>query len=1099
MRRWPALRFAGGLLATTLLLAVVVWVVGALLQRGATVGPTRAGEPAERPEALRGDEPAVPAQISLVVESADPPARGYSQSPLLDDLVDDGTLPPVAQRLPERPLVLRGVDGTGRWGGTWRRLASSVTDVEAIKNRLSYASPLRWSPGGDPIVPHVVERVDVADDAQRYTLHLRRGLRWSDGEPCDADDILYWWNHEVLDPDLGGAQPPFWMMVGAEVPQVTKLDAATVEVLFPSPNGLFLEQLATNGADMLDSPQHYLGQFHPRLGDPQTIARYRDAYGMPSPTALYAYMQDWQNPEHPRLWPWVYREYSANPPFVFVRNPYYLAVDEEGRQLPYFDRLQFDVVRQELMPQALGTGGATVQTRHAQFADITEYLTRAQSGQIELKFWSPASFQSWVLSPNLNKRVTPDDPQSRGKAELLGNKAFRQALSLAIDRPRIIEAEYKNVGKPSQVAPGAGSDYANPDFAVRYTQHDPARANALLDGLGLRRGPDGMRRLPDGSPLLFFINYTSFTGRGPADFVLADWREVGIQALARQRARSLYNLQIGGGTGDFFVWAAESDYNPLINPRYFVPWNQSSWAYRWGQWNLQGGPDTPDSSKTPLALAPPPGPVREAIDLFRRAQREPTLEGRIALFRQLHDIVSEEVWSIGISVSPPQAMIVEPGVGNVPDNAVFGWSYKTPGNAGMETYFYADGGADSPGAVAQARQSLRQPTPRPTFRSLAAAGDADRADTDGGGGGGGDGGGGWLGYLFATAGALSVVLVGLRHPYIGRRLLIMIPTLLVMSVLIFVIIQTPPGDYLQARITELQEQGDPNAQRQIEDLRQQFRFDDPAWRQYLRWVGLQWFITWEASDTGLLQGDLGRSMSTGQPVNQMVGDRLLLTVAISAGTILFTWLLAVPIGVYSAVRQYALSDYLFTTVGFIGLAIPNFLFALVLSTLAGVSGLFSPQYATQPEWDLAKLGDLMLHIWVPVVVIGTSGTAGMIRVMRANMLDELKKPYVVTARAKGVRPIRLLFKYPFRLAINPFISGIGGILPRLVSGGAIVAIVLSLPTVGPLMLDSLLIEDMYLAGSLLLVLSLLGIIGTLVSDLLLVLIDPRIRLTGGRK
>ncbi|MEM6561070.1 MAG: ABC transporter permease, partial [Planctomycetota bacterium] len=226
-------------------------------------------------------------------------------------------------------------------------------------------------------------------------------------------------------------------------------------------------------------------------------------------------------------------------------------------------------------------------------------------------------------------------------------------------------------------------------------------------------------------------------------------------------------------------------------------------------------------------------------------------------------------------------------------------------------------------------------------------------------------------------------------------------------------------------------------------------------------------------------------------------DRLLLTVLISAGTILFTWVVALPIGIYSAVRQYSVGDYVATVIGFIGMAVPNFLLALVLMALVGVSGLFSAEYAAQPEWTWGKVLDLLGHIWIPIVVLGTGGTAGMIRVMRANLLDELNKPYVTTARAKGVRPLKLLLKYPVRLALNPFVSGIGGILPALVSGGAIVAIVLSLPTVGPLLLDALFLEDMYLAGSMLMVLSLLGIIGTLMSDLLLLALDPRIRMEGG--
>jgi ABC-type dipeptide/oligopeptide/nickel transport system permease component len=299
---------------------------------------------------------------------------------------------------------------------------------------------------------------------------------------------------------------------------------------------------------------------------------------------------------------------------------------------------------------------------------------------------------------------------------------------------------------------------------------------------------------------------------------------------------------------------------------------------------------------------------------------------------------------------------------------------------------------------------------------------------------------------------------------------------------------------------QLQESGDEADLQQIEDLKDMFYLEESVAFRYFRWLGLHWFRTFDSKDRGLLQGNMGRSMESGKMVNQIVGDRIVLTILISLGTILFTWVFAIPIGIYSAVKQYSIGDYILTFLGFIGMCVPGFLLALLLMYVSTewfdipVSGLFSSEYGAQPEWTMGKVIDLLKHIWVPVAVLGVGGTAGMIRVMRANLLDELKKPYVVTARAKGVRPLKLLFKYPVRMALNPFISGVGGLFPQLVSGGAIVAMVLSLPTVGPLMLSALMSEDMYLAGSMLMVLSLLGVLGTLVSDLLLLWLDPRIRM-----
>ena len=253
---------------------------------------------------------------------------------------------------------------------------------------------------------------------------------------------------------------------------------------------------------------------------------------------------------------------------------------------------------------------------------------------------------------------------------------------------------------------------------------------------------------------------------------------------------------------------------------------------------------------------------------------------------------------------------------------------------------------------------------------------------------------------------------------------------------------------------------------------------------------------------GMMQGDFGYSFEFRLPVNEVVGDRLYLTMLISFTTILFTWVVSFPIGLYSATHQYSWGDYSLTFIGFIGLATPNFLLALVLLYFANVvfgtslGGLMDPEYLDQP-WSLAKLLSVLEHLWIPVIVIGTSGTAGMIRRIRANLLDELEKQYVVTARAKGLPPLRLLVKYPFRMALNFFVSDIGNLLPSVVSGAAIVAVVLSLPTTGPMLLDSLRSQDMYLAGSFLMFLAMLTVVGVLVSDLALAALDPRIRLRGG--
>ena len=325
--------------------------------------------------------------------------------------------------------------------------------------------------------------------------------------------------------------------------------------------------------------------------------------------------------------------------------------------------------------------------------------------------------------------------------------------------------------------------------------------------------------------------------------------------------------------------------------------------------------------------------------------------------------------------------------------------------------------------------------------------------------------------------------------YVVHRLLIMIPTLLAISVIVFAIIQLPPGDYLESYIAELQSEGQSVDESKIEFLRQNYGFDKPMIEQYATWL------------LGMTHGDFGFSFEYRLPVSEVVGDRLWLTFLVSYTTMVFTWLVAFPIGLYSATHQYSWGDYGLTFLGFIGLATPNFLLALVLLYFANVvfgtsiGGLMDARFIDQP-WSYDKIISVLEHLWIPIIVIGTAGTAGTIRRLRANLLDELEKQYVTTGRAKGLPPLRLLLKYPFRMALNFFFADIGSLLPAIVSGEAVVAVVLSLPTTGPMMLDSLRSQDMYLAGSFLMFLATLTVVGVLLSDLALAALDPRIRLSG---
>jgi peptide/nickel transport system permease protein len=326
--------------------------------------------------------------------------------------------------------------------------------------------------------------------------------------------------------------------------------------------------------------------------------------------------------------------------------------------------------------------------------------------------------------------------------------------------------------------------------------------------------------------------------------------------------------------------------------------------------------------------------------------------------------------------------------------------------------------------------------------------------------------------------------------YILRRVMLMIPTLFVISIISFAVIQLPPGDYLSSYVSQLRETGDIVDEAELAALKERYGLGQPIYVQYYKWMsGI------------ILRGDWGQSMEWSRPVKDLIWERMALTMVLSGISLLVSWFVAIPVGVYSATHQYSIPDYVMSIFSFIGAGMPGFMLALVVMYLAwsklgmAVGGLFSEEYITAP-WSWAKVVDMLKHLWIPVLIIAINGTAGSIRTTRANLLDEMNKPYVETARAKGLKEGRMVWKYPVRVAMNPFFSTVGWQLAGLISGQTLLAVVLSLQTTGPLLLRALTSQDMYLAGSFLLLLSTLTVIGTLVSDILLAWVDPRIRLAG---
>ena len=467
------------LLFTAAVAAGCVGALGWCFSGAGRTAPTADAALAAKAEAGRDPSFTEGNQFSLVAPDQDVKPTG--EPPLLAPLVAAGTLPPVADRLPSEPLVMRGVDGPGEYGGTWLRLATDPGDVSVITWRMSYATPLRWSPLGDPIVPHVAKSLTTDDGGRTWTFTLRKGHKWSDGRPFTSDDVMYWWDREVLDTQVGSGEPPWWLLNGSEVPRFERVSDTVFRVRYDTPNGLFPELMASYGNDLFDAPRHYLARYHPALGDPEFLGREMRAYGLLSPRALYSFVRQFENPRHPRLWPWVYLEHRSNPPSVFVRNPYYFAVDERGRQLPYIDRVQFDVRRVDLIPLDVAAGRVSMQARHLRFADYTEYMSRRDSADIDVLSWYNSTRSDYLLYPNLNRIAVEGDAESTWKAGVLNQRDFRKALSLAVDRDEIIRADYFGITEAEQISPGRASPYYDERLAKLNTAFDPAEAERLLD------------------------------------------------------------------------------------------------------------------------------------------------------------------------------------------------------------------------------------------------------------------------------------------------------------------------------------------------------------------------------------------------------------------------------------------------------------------------------------------------------------------------------------------------------------------------------------------------------------------------------------------
>ncbi len=596
----------------------------------------------------------------------------FQEAPELAEMVKQGQLPPVKERLPQNPLVIVPPEQNGPYGGVWTRYGNSPGDVSLFRHRIAYEALLRWDPMGQKLLPNLASRWEVADGGRTFTFYLRRGVRWSDGHPFSVDDILFWYHDVLLNKKLTpGVGPTF--KLGREMARVEKVDRWTVRFRFTQPHGLFLQHMAGEaGYDLVSMPAHYLSRFHPNHVPPDRLEELVRESGLDFWYQLFQNKASWRNPELPTLWAWSLVKPPPARPAVFERNPYYWKVDPEGRQLPYIDKVTFDIYDLETINLKAINGEMGMQGRHLHFHNYQLFMANRKKGNYRVLRWLDGGTGNLVLCPNLNHK-------DKTMAALFGDKRFRRALSLALNREEINEALYLGICNPRQMAPPSWSKYYDPQAEKAFISYDPDKANRLLDEMGLTaRGPEGYRLRPDGKPLVINLEVsTIIQGDKPLELVANYWREVGLQAELKLISRQLYKARVDALIHDVGVWRGAGAMNPVVDPRYFIPYSNSSiHAIGYVQWYRSKGAKGPK----------PPPDMEKAVRLYWKISETPDEEEQIRLFREILRLDIDNLWVIGTIGDVPHIFLVRNDFRNVPETAVSSWVVHTPGNTAPECY-----------------------------------------------------------------------------------------------------------------------------------------------------------------------------------------------------------------------------------------------------------------------------------------------------------------------------------------------------------------------------------------------------------------------------
>ena len=593
---------------------------------------------------------------------------------MLAKRVAAGELPPVAERLPREPVVVEPVERIGTYGGTWRRVIVAITDL-SLRDRLGYEPIVRWDRSGKRVVPGVAERWEVLDGGRTFVFHLRKGMRWSDGAPFTAEDIVFTVNDYYGNPEVNPIYPAWLVLDGVRV----EVEAPNLEIVvfrFTRPHGIFLELMAYRSNEII-LPKHYLRRFHPQFTPETELDRMAKSEGREHWVQMFASKINFnENPDLPSIRPFVLRIAPPATRVVAERNPYYWKVDPAGNQLPYIDEIaNVEVQNAEILNFKAMTGDVDFQARNIDAANFTLFMeNREKGGYRVIRDINPTPTVIYVNPWSKDAKLRP----------ILQDRRFRVALSVAINRPEIIDIIYSGMAIPSRGVSTPADPYYLPEFDEKYLEYDPQRANYLLDEVGLRKGPDGMRRMPNGEPFIQILNvYPSETGTGLDLWQLITdyWREVGLQFVVKTDSPALSQMQARNGNSDFWAYAAGS-MHWVVDPQWYVPWKTTSYfAPQFGQYRDSGGK---------AGVKPLPEYQRliawytELVDAGQDEERKTELAHKI--LRQW----AEESYTIGI-VSQEALTIVSNHFHNVPDSVIHNYRLLSPGYIGIEQ-FYIDAG-----------------------------------------------------------------------------------------------------------------------------------------------------------------------------------------------------------------------------------------------------------------------------------------------------------------------------------------------------------------------------------------------------------------------